>query len=107
MRIAPVYASWWVELLAIAYRDNGDNGQSISAAKDALLLNADSIGARTVLASALVAGGWLDIARDMVSSILDMDSNFSLAAYAKQHPYRNPARLDSILSDLSDAGLPD
>ena len=39
IRLAPVYASWWVELLAIAYRDHGQFGQAISAAKEALRLN--------------------------------------------------------------------
>ena len=107
IRYAPVYASWWVELLAIAYRDNGQYGPAISAAKEALRLNPGESGARAILASACVAGGWPDAAREIASNILELDSGFSLSSYAQQHPYQDQAKLEAILDNLREVGLPD
>ena len=107
IRYAPVYAPWWVEVLAIAYRDNGQYGRAISAAKDALGLNPGESGARAILASACVAGGWLEAAREIAKNILDLNPDFSLSSYARQHPYRDQAKLESGLGSLREAGLPD
>lgn len=106
IRYAPVYAPWWVELLAIAYRDSGHYGQAISAAKEALRLSSEKSGARAILASACVAGGWLEAAREVASTILEADPAFSVSSYGHQHPYQDPAKLETVLSNLREAGLP-
>ena len=107
IRYAPVYAPWWVEVLAIAYRDAGQYGRAISAAKEALRLNPGQSGARAILASACVAGGWLEAAREIAGNILELDPGFSLSSYARQHPYQDQAKLEAILAGLREAGLPD
>jgi len=107
IRYAPVYAPWWLEVLATAYRDDGQYGRAISTAKEALRLNPKGSGARAILASACVAGGWLEAAREIVTNILESDAGFSLASFAQQHPYQDQATLDGVLGNLRDAGLPD
>ena len=107
IRYAPVYAPWWIEILATAYRDDGQYGRAISAAKEALRLNSKGSGARAILASACVAGGWLEAAREIATNILEWDPDFSLSSYAQQHPYQDQATLDGVLGNLRDAGLPD
>ena len=106
IRTAPVYAPWWVELLAIAYRDSGQYGRAISAAKEAIALSADKTAARAILASACVAGGWLEAAREVADSILEMEPAFSVASYSQQHPYRDPETLEALQDRLRAAGLP-
>ncbi len=107
MRYAPVYASWWVNVLATAYRDSGQYGRAISAAKEALRLNPSDPDARAILASACVAGGWLEIAREIASNILELDPHFSLSSYARRQPYQDQAKLEGVLGNLREAGLPD
>ncbi len=107
IRYAPVYAPWWLEVLATAYRDDEQYGRAISTAKEALRLNPKGSGARPILASACVAGGWLEAARDLAINIVESDSEFSLSSFAQQHPYQDPATLEAVLDNLREAGLPD
>ena len=106
IRTAPVYAPWWVELLAIAYRDSGQYGRAISAAKEAILLSSDKTAARAIFASACVAGGWPDAGREVAQTILEMAPGFSVSAYGRQHPYRDPETSKALQGSLRAAGLP-
>ena len=107
IRYAPVYASWWVEILAAAYRDSGQYVLSISAAKEAARLRQNGTSAYAILSSALAAGGWLDMAKEVVCKIQELDPGFCLSVYAKQLPYQDPRVLDAIVGDLRKAGLPE
>ena len=107
IRYAPVYATWWLEVLATAYRDDGQYGRAISTAKEALRLNPKSSGARAILSSACVAGGWLDAAREIATNILESDPRYSLSSFAQQHPYQDLGTLEAVLDNLREAGLSD
>ena len=105
IRYAPVYASWWVEILAAAYRDSGQSDMAAAAAREALFLRPDSANGLALLSSALMAAGSETLARDAVSRIRSVDPTYSLQAYARMHPYRNSSTLDAQLALLRQAGL--
>jgi adenylate cyclase len=46
-------------------------------------------------------------ARDEVESLLKVQPKYSLEAYRKHHPYKDPAHLERWLTALRDAGLPE
>jgi len=107
IRAAPVYASWWVEILASAYRDAGKYRLAIAAATELLRKSPDHVNGRLVLASALAAEGKLAEARKHAERILTDNPDFSLSRYATQHPYREAASLQAQLQTLRKSGLPD
>jgi adenylate cyclase len=105
IRYAPAYASWWVEILAAAYRDVAKFDLAIAAAKEATRLRPESANAYAILASALVAVGNEAFAREAVSQIRNVDSAYSLQTYSRTHPYRDSSILDIQLAQLRQAGV--
>ena len=105
IRYAPAYASWWVEILAAAYRDAAKYDLAVAAAKEATRLRPESANAYAILASVLVAEGNEAFAREAVSQIRDADSAYSLQTYSRTHPYRDSSVLNSQLAQLRQAGL--
>lgn len=106
IRAAPVYATWWLEILATAYRDADRIDQAIAAARELLRKNAENTNALLILASAMVAQDRLQAARECAATIVKLDPEFSLSSYATQHPYRDKEHLKKLLSDLGGVGLP-
>jgi DNA-binding SARP family transcriptional activator len=107
IRAAPVYALWWVEVLASAYRDSGRNKQAVAAAGELVRKNPDGISGLLVLASALAADNDLRTAKSHAARIVALDPDFSLSRYAAQQPYREKATLKALLATLRKAGLPE
>ena len=105
IRYAPAYASWWVEILASAYRDSGQSDMAVAAAREALRLRPESPNGLALLSSALMAAGSETLAREAVDRIRNVDSTYSLQAYARMHPYRDSTTLDAQLEQLRQAGL--
>ena len=105
IRHAPAYASWWVEILAAAYRDSGQSDMAAAAAREALRLRPDSANGLALLSSALMATGSETLAREAVSQIRNVDPTYSLQDYARMHPYRDSSTLDGQLAQLRQAGL--
>ena len=105
IRYAPAYASWWVEILAAAYRDCGQFDMAIAAAREALNLRPDSLNALALLSSSLMAAGNEYLAREAVTRIRSLDPTYTLKSYAHMHPYRNASALDVQLARLREAGL--
>ncbi len=106
IRFSPVYAPWWVNVLAAAYRDSEQFGLAISAAKEVLRLNPGDRDAHIILASACAVSGWMDVAREIADTIMESDPKFTLSSYATMQPYSNPETLAKIIADLRTAGLP-
>jgi len=106
IRFAPVYASWWVEILATAHRDAGQNELAIAAANELLRKNPESTNAFLILAGALVAENHLEAAKSHGAKVLTLDPEFSLSRYAAQHPYQDQEPFRRHLANLRKAGLP-
>ncbi len=107
IRSAPVYASWWVEILAAAYRDMGLNESAIGAINQLLSKRPNNTNGIATLISALVANGEMDLAKDQAIRLLNVEPDFTLSRYARQHPYKDRRKLDAHLASLRTAGLPE
>ncbi len=106
IRAAPVYASWWVEILAAAYRDLGRHEMAEAAARELLRRKPESLEARILLAGALAAQDRPDEAGRIGSEIMTLDPRCTAESLARCHPYRCKADLDRLLSLLEPCGVP-
>ena len=107
IRHSPVYSPWWVDILAMAYRDSEQFGLAISAAKEALRLNPADRDGQITLASACAASGWMEVARETAGAILEAEPQFTLSSYAETQPYADPEVLAKIIDDLRATGIPE
>jgi serine/threonine protein kinase/tetratricopeptide (TPR) repeat protein len=107
LHLERVYPVWLLTALAIAYRDRGDVGRSMSAAKESLRLDPTGREAALVLCSGHQLAGEVDRARHVADEVVDNDPTFRLSAYAESHPYRDAATLEHVLQSLRQAGLPE
>ena len=62
-------------------------------------------GQDVILAACAVALGHVEEARQAVRKVLALKPGFSLAAFAKSQPYKDPKHLDRLLDHLRTAGL--
>lgn len=107
MRFSPVYPPFFADILASAYRANGQVAAAIPVAQEAISLNPDNIYARLALAASYSAEGWQSGARHVAEEILKIDPEFSVRRFAEDQPYRDKEMLQHYVEELSDAGLPD
>ena len=107
IRAAPVYASWWVEILASAYRDSGDFERAIAAAREAVRTNPGGTNGYLILICALVAINRLPEARENAARLLSQDTQFSVARFIESSPYKDRNHLALLKQALLDAGLPE
>ena len=96
-----------INWLAAAYRDAGQVDLSIAAAKEAVRLDPNGNEARLTLCSDYTMMADLAAAQKTADAILTSDPAFRISAYARKHPYKNPASLDRVVEALREAGLPD
>ena len=105
IRLTPVYPPWIVTLLAAAYRESGDIGRSISAAKHSIRLSPVDLDARLILCSDYNIAGRREQAQRLVSDIVKIDPAFSIAKYAEYQPYKDKETLQRLCENLREAGL--
>lgn len=105
LHLERVYPVWLLAALAVAYRDEGDVGRSMSAAKASLRLDPTAREASLALCSGYQMAGEADRARQVADEIVDDDPTFKLSEYAESQPYRNADTLDAVLRSLREAGL--
>jgi len=107
IRYSPVHPPLFKNILAAACRGVGNLNDAIAAAEDASGRNANDLISRMLLASVYVKMKKLDLATNQANEIDLIDPAFSLAEFAKRQPYKNDDFLNSLLSELKTAGLPD
>jgi adenylate cyclase len=107
IRLMPVYPPWFVEILAAAYRESGQNDLAAVAGREIVRIAPATLHGRLILTSSLVRAGWVADARRIAREILALDKNFSRARYAAAQPYRDPDVPARLAEDLATAGLPD
>lgn len=95
-----------MEILATAYRETGQTGFAVAAAREVMRLVPQTVNGRLILASSLVRGGWSAEARRIAREVPQPDPDFSLARYAEMQPYQEPQVLSRLVEELSTAGLP-
>jgi class 3 adenylate cyclase/TolB-like protein/Tfp pilus assembly protein PilF len=106
MRVQPLHPPFYLHMLALAYRAKGELESAVTTAKRALELSPNDLASRIVLTSAYVGLGRQDMAEETAAEIRRMDPLFSVTQFARAQPYRDADVLESFLSDLRSAGLP-
>jgi tetratricopeptide (TPR) repeat protein len=106
IRAAPVYASWWVEILAAAYRDLGRFEMAEAAARELLRRKPDRLEARVLLAGILAAQNRHDEAAMIGAEVISLDPECSAASLVRRYPYRRKTDLKKLLGLLNSCGLP-
>jgi class 3 adenylate cyclase len=107
LQLERVYPAWMIDVLAAAYRDCGEIQHSIPIAKESVRLDPRKNDARLILCSDYNLAADHDQARLIADEIVARDPAFSLSAFEKSQPYKDPAALERLTSALREAGLPD
>lgn len=107
IRLSPVYPPWFLEILAASYREAGEIGLAVTAAREVLRLAPHTIPGRVILASSLVRAGWTAEAKRVGAEILSENEGFSSTRYSEQQVFRDKAVVERIARDLGEAGLPE
>ncbi len=106
MSVRMLQPSPLVNALAIAYRDQGEIDLSIPTAEEAARIDPNYSDALATLCSDFAISGESARAEQVAKRILAATPDFSVARFARQHPYRDAVILDRITSALMSAGLP-
>ena len=107
IRITPVYPSWFLTLLAAAYRESGEVDQSISTAQEAIRRNPGDLDAWVTLCTDYGLLGRENRAGQIAQEILQINPVFSAEAYMDKKPYKDLEVVSRLTESLVTAGLPD
>jgi adenylate cyclase len=107
IRHCPVYPAWYLWQLASSYWALGQSEEAIAAAGSAIQRDPDFSYAFVLLAMVYAETHCDTEARDAVAEVLRIDPDFSLSAWARGMPYRNPELEARQLAALRTSGLPE
>ena len=106
IRLSPVYPSYYPTILGYAYYHCGKYEKAREAAEVSIKADPDNLEALILMTAIHVAMGAMEQAQKTVSTIKDIHPEFSLTAFAANHPYQNQKHLDQILTHLNQVELP-
>ena len=107
IRLNPTAPAWYLCALARAHYECKDYRQAIAAAEQSLSRDSHEVEARLIKTAAHEALGEHEQAAAEAPEVLQVNSHFSLANFARTQPYQDRAVLDGLLDLLRKAGLPD
>jgi TolB-like protein len=107
IRYSPIYAPWWLDVLASAYLLAGDPDRAVGVVREALRLNQHAVDTRLVGAAACIKVGWGSEARYLVSDALTEDPALTARTWCNGLPYRNEATRTTLRQALMEAGIPE
>ena len=111
MRLHPYYPAYYLQWLGGAYRMTGRYEDALTVYKQLLDRSRKgefpSLRAHLFLADVYAELGREEEARAEAKELLRVDPTYSLERYRKQSFYKDPARLEWILSALRKAGIPE
>ena len=105
IRLNPFPPSWYLNNLAMAYRDTGRYEEAISACKKVLYRESKNVLTRTILTATYSYSGREEEARAEAEEIFRIDPKFSLESLAKARPHKNPDNTKRFIDALRKAGL--
>ena len=105
IRLTPLFPPLFPAVLATGHYLCQQTDEAVDAARGAIELSPENLENHVVLAGALAAAGHPDQAASAVQEIHRLKKDFSLDAFAKSQPFKDPADLDRMLGDLRAAGL--
>lgn len=107
MRISLTYPPWFANVLAAAYREKGDLGNAILAARQTTERDPDDIEAKIMLCSGLIAADDRKEAQQVADQILLLQPDFSVRRYSEDQPFKDQSVLVRFSDSLLKAGLPE
>ncbi len=107
VRLSPMAYSHILTELAHSHCLLRQHGEAIAVLKNVLADRSFWRSARSLLVYAFWESGATDEAKSEAAELLRGAARFSLAQWAKCHPYRNPDDLERYMSALKSAGLPE
>ena len=108
MRLCPIYPTWYLAVLANAYRLMGEQDLAVNTLKKAVEQEPDSALASVWLANILADAELLDEAKAAAEKVLSIDPTFTLTRGARGICfYKNPSLNQKALENLRKAGLPE
>jgi TolB-like protein len=105
IRLNPIPPSWYLQNLAMAYRDTGRYEEAISACRKVLHREPNNLSMRLALASTYSYSGREAEARAEAARVLRIDPKWSLDHFAKMRPHKNQANTERFINALRKAGL--
>ncbi len=105
IRLTPLFPPLFSSVLATGHYLCGQQEEAADAARGTIQMSPDNLEAQVMLAAALAAAGHSDEADSPQREILRIKKDFSLDGFAKSQPFKDPADLDRMLTDLRAAGL--
>lgn len=105
MRLNPRYPPNYVLQLSIAYRMAGRYKEALAPVKEALTLTPNFLPAHTLLAGCYAELGRQEEAQAEAAEVLRLSPQFSLEAWGRMIPWKDPAVLERLLAAWRKAGL--
>jgi len=106
IRLSPVYPSYYPTILGYAYFHSGKFNEAREAAEVSIKTDPGNLEALILITAIHVAMGNMKQAQKTAQAIKDVHPEFSLTAFAANHPYRDQKHLEQILTHLNQVELP-
>jgi adenylate cyclase len=107
MKLSPRYPDFLLWALIEAYRWTGGLDDALARAKELVANSPDNYLSYVKLASILAEMGRKEDAKRIARKILELNPDFSTAAYGRSQSYADPKQLRQVLAGLRNAGLPE
>ena len=105
MRLSPFPNSWYIQVLAISYREAGRYEESIAEYRKVLKLQPNNMLAYWGLSVTYALASRFEEAREAYSEVLKIDPKHSFEKGLKTFPYK-PERIKVVRAAMKKAGLP-
>ena len=106
MRFCPIYPAWYADVLGWTYLSMHRHNDAITAAQDAIRIDADFLYSYLLLALAYAELGRKEEAIAAVAKIRRLVPGYTLRTFAKTQPFRDTDVMQRYLEGLAKAGLP-
>ncbi len=106
-RLNPYYPSWYALVLGCSYYVANRYDEAVSPLMESITRSPKALVAHSFLAASYGQMGRKQDARSLVSEILEIKPEFSVASWGKGFKFKYPTDLEHYLYGLSKAGLPD
>ncbi|HEY5719762.1 MAG TPA: hypothetical protein VIW02_05225, partial [Gammaproteobacteria bacterium] len=107
IRYAPIYAPWWLDVLASAYLHAAAYDRALAVTREALRLNPGAVDPCLIGAAACIEGGWASEAHHLVRDVLERSPELSAGSWcAARPPYRDGRTRARLEQALVRAGVP-
>ena len=107
MRLSPYYPAWYLYNLGLSYHLAGQYDEAIKTLKQGIKRTPDNFFPHVRLAAVYSDLGRIDEACTEAAEVLRTNPKFSIEAYSRASPFKDPAVTEHRINLLRQAGLPD